>query len=610
MVLFGLSILAGMLTVLAPCILPLLPVVIGASEGGGRRLSTRSLVVILSLVVSVFVFTVLLKATTTLIVIPETVWQYLSGGILVVLGLTLLFPTMLLKVPGLRTLSRKSNQVVGTGYKKTNTWGGVIIGTALGPVFSTCSPTYLFIVATALPTSWFTGLWYLFGFVLGLALVLLAIAYFGQQLISYLINYIGHVERVKYIFGIILILVGTLITTGLDKKFETWILDQGYGATIQLEESLLEAVQAPDALVYKTESMTGSAESVATATALFANGCFWCVEHDLEKVNGVITVVSGFAGGVAPNPTYDTYAANGHREVVAVTYDPTIVSYGNLVEHILKHGDPTDDEGSFYDRGVSYAPAIYYESNAEQEMAEQVIAAVAASGKLGKPVTISVVPRSTFFPAEEYHQDYAQKNPIKYNYYRAASGRTKFYESVWGNSAYTFEFSPGPEVSSVRPNAMQQTFTADSWNNFVKPSREVLRQSLSDVAYRVTQDNSTERAGTSPLDKVNEPGIFVDVVSGEPLFFAKDKYDSGTGWPSFVKPITDVVVTLHEDKKLFSTRTEVRSRYADSHLGHVFTDGPTDRGGLRYCMNGVALRFIPLGQMEEAGYAYLVEAAS
>jgi peptide methionine sulfoxide reductase msrA/msrB len=339
-----------------------------------------------------------------------------------------------------------------------------------------------------------------------------------------------------------------------------------------------------------------STETLQTvATAIFANGCFWCVEHDLEQVSGVISVVSGYSGGESANPTYENYAAGGHREVVEVTYNPQVVSYANLVEHILKHGDPTDAEGSFYDRGVSYSPAVYYENETEKQAALTVIAAVNAAGKLTKPITVPVLPQSAFFAAEEYHQDY-------YNYYRAASGRTKFFKGVWGDSADTFEYSALPVRTVTNKSMSENQFTTDSWNNFVKPSEAVLRQQLSDVAYRVTQEEGTERAGTSPLDKNYEPGIYVDIVSGEPLYSSRDKYDSRTGWPSFVRPIADTAVTLHEDKRLFSTRTEVRSRFADSHLGHVFSDGPRDRGGMRYCMNGAALRFIPKAEMAAAGY--------
>jgi peptide methionine sulfoxide reductase msrA/msrB len=353
--------------------------------------------------------------------------------------------------------------------------------------------------------------------------------------------------------------------------------------------------------------------TITSATAVFANGCFWCVEHDLGKVPGVTNVVSGYAGGTTENPAYDNYSKGGHREVVLVTYNPQIVSYNNLVEHILKHGDPTDVGGSFYDRGTSYSPAIYFETTAEEEAAKAVIAAVDASGKFGKPVTIPVIPRAKFFPAEEYHQDYAKKNPIRYNYYRAASGRTKFFEDVWGDAAWKFEFSTSPNKSiqtmtDTNETTTVQQFTAGSWNTYDKPSDEALRSILSDIAYQVTQKDGTERSGTSELDRNYEPGIYVDVVSGEPLFSSRDKYDSGTGWPSFVRPISDAAVTLHEDRKLFSTRTEVRSTHADSHLGHVFPDGPADRGGKRYCMNGAALRFIPKAEMAAAGYEYWLAA--
>ena len=358
------------------------------------------------------------------------------------------------------------------------------------------------------------------------------------------------------------------------------------------------------------ETQTPVTLSGETATAMFANGCFWCVEHDLEKVPGVIAAVSGYAGGSTENPTYDTYHKGGHREVVEVLYDPTIVSYANLVEHIIKHGDTTDAEGSFYDRGVYYSPAIYFKDEAEREIAEQIIAAVDALKVFKKPLAIAVLPTATFWPAEEYHQDYSKKNPLKYSYYRNGSGRTAFYESVWGAESETFTISNDVSISNKPVETMEQTqreqFNKDSWLSFQKPPPDELKQRLSAAAYKVTQEEGTERSGTSPLDATYEAGIYVDVVSGEPLFSSRDKYDSGTGWPSFVKPLFEEAVTLHTDKRLFTTRTEVRSRFADSHLGHVFDDGPLDRGGKRYCMNGVSLRFIPKAEMEKKGYAYLL----
>lgn len=345
-----------------------------------------------------------------------------------------------------------------------------------------------------------------------------------------------------------------------------------------------------------------SAEAPNVAEAVFANGCFWCVEHDLEAVTGVIAVVSGYTGGTSSTPTYESYSNEGHREAVHVTYNPQVVSYANLVEHIIKHGDPTDAAGSFYDRGQAYRPAVYYNSDHERRAAEAVIAAVNALGVYSVQLPLQVLPRGTFYPAEDYHQDYAVRHPLKYNYYRSASGRTAYIESVWGSDVATFTISNALVDNRHIMLKATQPYTTESWVAFTKPSADALRALLGDTAYHVTQEGATERAFSSPYDKFFERGLYVDVVSGEPLFSSRDKYDAGSGWPSFVAPIVPDAVTLHSDTKLFRTRTEVRSRYADSHLGHVFTDGPVERGGLRYCMNGVALRFIPETEMEAAGY--------
>jgi peptide methionine sulfoxide reductase msrA/msrB len=340
-------------------------------------------------------------------------------------------------------------------------------------------------------------------------------------------------------------------------------------------------------------------------------GCFWCVEHDFEKVEGVLDVVSGYSAGTNENPTYENYDDNGHREVVQVTYDPTIVSYGNLVEHVIKYGDPTDGDGSFYDRGVEYAPVIHYVNEWEKQEAGVIIARIDALKVYEKPIAIDVVPIKTFWPAEEYHQDYAEKNTVKYNYYRLRSGRTAFIEKHWGKNAGVFVASTKPTVDeenggSSEVQKTQKAYQADSWKNFVKPTEEKLKTMLTPLQYKVTQEEGTESPYNNTYDKNYEEGIYVDIVSGEPLYFSKDKFDSGTGWPSFVKPITDDVVVLTEDNGLFAKRTEVRSRYADSHIGHVFDDGPADRGGKRYCMNSAAMRFIEKADMEKEGYGYLL----
>lgn len=339
---------------------------------------------------------------------------------------------------------------------------------------------------------------------------------------------------------------------------------------------------------------TGSELNADTekAVALFANGCFWCVEADFEKLPGVIDAVSGYADGKGENPTYANYASTGHREVVLVTYDPLRISYGQLVEYMIKHGDPTDVGGSFYDRGYEYSPGVYYATKEERVAAEEVIRKIDDLKIFDTPLALSITATPLFWPAEEYHQDYYKKNPLKYTYYRKGSGRDAFISQHWGAE-------PGLSIAE-KP---QQ----DSWRTFVKPSAQQLRTMLTPLQYEVTQEEGTEPAFNNEYADNKADGIYVDVVSGEPLFSSLDKYDSGTGWPSFTKPLELSNIVLKKDSYLAYTRTEVRSVYADSHLGHVFDDGPADRGGLRYCMNSAAIRFIPKEELAAAGYGEYVQ---
>jgi len=336
-------------------------------------------------------------------------------------------------------------------------------------------------------------------------------------------------------------------------------------------------------------------------TALVAGGCFWCVEADLEKLPGVLSVVSGYAGGTTENPTYKNYGSGGHREVVEVTYDANQVSYEDILIVTMKTTDPTDDDGTFKDRGDKYSAAFYYEDSAQKAVIDNLIREVDEFGPYDKPLAIDVEPRAPFWPAEDYHQDYytGTLTQLEYQNYRNASGRNALIERYWGTN--TGPNLPWRNERDVE-NITQVSPSTYMWNNYVKPSQTELQATLDATTFKVTQKNGTERAGTSPLDKNWEEGIYVDILSGEPLFSSKDKFDSGTGWPSFVQPITPTAVTEHEDRALFSVRTEIRSAVADNHLGHVFSDGPRDRGGMRYCMNGVALKFIPKAEMEAAGY--------
>jgi len=345
-------------------------------------------------------------------------------------------------------------------------------------------------------------------------------------------------------------------------------------------------------------------------TMLVAGGCFWCVESDLEKVPGIIEVISGYAGGQSKNPNYKNYIEGGHREVVKVVYDPEKISFEDILIVAMKTTDPTDDDGTFYDRGNQYSAAFFYETPKEKSIIDKLIAEVNEFGPYDKPLAIDVEERPKFWSAEDYHQDYYKKgfSKLKYKYYRNGSGRDDFIKKYWGESVHDPDLPWRNKNTTTDENNLQSNnikINNDkkySWLNYKKTDKDILKSKLDKLTYKVTQEEGTERAGTSPLDKNYEPGIYVDVLSGEPLFSSRDKFNSGTGWPSFTQPITNDAVVKKEDKRLFVTRTEIRSKIADNHLGHVFNDGPTDKGGLRYCMNGVALKFIPKEEMKEKGY--------
>lgn len=302
-----------------------------------------------------------------------------------------------------------------------------------------------------------------------------------------------------------------------------------------------------------------------------AGGCFWGVEEYMQRIYGVYDAVSGYANGKVNNPTYKTVSSgkSGYAETVEVTYDSKKIKLEDLLNHYFKIIDPTSLNKQGNDRGSQYRTGIYYVDDSDKEVIDKVMNFQAK--KYSEKIVVENMKLKNFTVAEDYHQDYLRKNPNGYCH---------------------IDLSKAGEVV-IDPA------------KYPKPSDDDLKRKLTDIQYRVTQKNETESSFSNEYWDNKEKGIYVDVATGEPLFSSSDKFDSGCGWPSFSKPIAKDVVTYREDKSYNMNRTEVRSRSGDSHLGHVFNDGPKELGGLRFCINSASIKFIPLKDMEDRGYGYL-----
>ena len=306
------------------------------------------------------------------------------------------------------------------------------------------------------------------------------------------------------------------------------------------------------------------------AEIYLAGGCFWGLEEYFSRISGVLQTSVGYANGQVETTNYQLIKETDHAETVQVVYDEKVVSLREILLYYFRVIDPLSVNQQGNDRGRQYRTGIYYLEEADLPTINTVVREQELL--IGRKIAVEVEKLRHYILAEDYHQDYLKKNPGGYCHIDVRDAEKPLIDAA----------------------------------NYEKPSQAVLRENLSEESYRVTQEAATEAPFSNAYDQTFEEGIYVDITTGEPLFFAKDKFASGCGWPSFSRPLSKELIHYYQDLSHGMERIEVRSRSGNAHLGHVFTDGPQELGGLRYCINSASLRFIAKDEMEEAGYGYLL----